>query len=77
MRVGLAGTTVIGWAEHLSPAWVVTAAITAFTAAVVTSGHAVLYKRDDRGAMMWVGLIWAIPLLMLTLATSIILVAMA
>lgn len=35
----------------------------ALAAAVVASGHAILYKRDDRGTMMWVGLIWALPLL--------------
>ena len=26
----------------------------------MASGHPVLYNSDDRGTMMWVGLIWAI-----------------
>jgi cardiolipin synthase len=54
---------VIEWAEHLSTASITVAAAVAVVAAVLASGHAVLYKRDDRGAMMWVGLIWAIPLM--------------
>lgn len=31
--------------------------------AVVASGHAVLYKRDSRAAVAWVGLIWLVPVL--------------
>ena len=53
----------IDWAEHLGAAWMAAAVLVALAAAVLTSGHAVIYKRDDRGAMMWVGLIWAIPFL--------------
>lgn len=30
--------------------------------AAVASGHAILYKRDSRGAAMWVGFIWFAPL---------------
>lgn len=52
----------IGSAQDMSVAWMVTAVLVALFAAVLASGHAVLYKRDDRGAMMWVGLIWAVPL---------------
>jgi len=29
---------------------------------VVAAGHAVLYKRDSRAALLWVGLIWLVPL---------------
>jgi cardiolipin synthase len=29
--------------------------------AVVASGHAILYKRDSRAAVAWVGLIWLVP----------------
>jgi cardiolipin synthase len=32
-------------------------------AAVIASGHAVLYKRDSRGAMLWVVVIWFVPIL--------------
>ncbi len=31
--------------------------------ALAASGHAVLYKRDARAAVAWVGLIWLVPLL--------------
>src|SRR5215472_13680449 len=29
---------------------------------VVASGHAVLYKRDSRSAIAWVGFVWLAPL---------------
>ncbi len=29
--------------------------------AIVASGHAILYKRDTRAAVSWVGLIWLVP----------------
>jgi cardiolipin synthase len=31
--------------------------------AILASGHAVLYKRDSRSAIAWVGFVWLIPLL--------------
>ncbi len=31
--------------------------------ALVTSAHAVLYKRDPRAAVLWIGVIWLVPLL--------------
>src|SRR5262245_37260838 len=33
-----------------------------FALALVGSAHAVLYKRDSRAAVLWVGIIWLIPL---------------
>lgn len=33
----------------------------AFLLAVLTSGHAIMYKRDSRSAVGWVGLIWLAP----------------
>ena len=30
---------------------------------VVASAHALLYKRDSRAAVSWVGLVWLVPLL--------------
>lgn len=30
--------------------------------ALIASGHAILYKRDDRAAVGWVGLIWLVPI---------------
>lgn len=34
---------------------------------IVASGHAVLYKRDSRAAIAWVGFIWLVPLVGATL----------
>src|SRR6516162_9539883 len=31
--------------------------------ATLASGHAVLYKRDSRAAIAWVGFVWLVPLL--------------
>jgi cardiolipin synthase len=39
--------------------WIVSALGTGL--ALVASGHAVLYKRDPRSAIGWVGLIWLVP----------------
>src|SRR5262245_39200271 len=48
----------------LSPlASIYVAVSAAILAAIVASGHAILYKRDSRGAMLWVGLVWFAPLL--------------
>lgn len=53
----------IAWAWHLGWLSIVVAGGAALTAALLTSAHAILYKRDDRGTMMWVGLIWAVPII--------------
>lgn len=39
--------------------WV--AAVLTVLLAVAASGHAILYKRDSRAAVAWVGLIWLVP----------------
>lgn len=31
--------------------------------ALIASGHAIIYKRDSRAAVAWVGLIWLVPIL--------------
>lgn len=36
-------------------------AVTALAAAVLASGHAVLYKRDSRSAAIWVAVVWLLP----------------
>ena len=46
-------------AHHL---WEITLAGLAILLAVAASGHAVLYKRDSRSAIAWVGFIWLVPL---------------
>jgi len=34
-----------------------------FVLALIASGHAILYKRDSRAAVLWTGFIWLMPLL--------------
>src|SRR5512143_3395753 len=43
-------------------AWHLVFAGIALLVSVVASGHAVLYKRDSRAAIAWVGFIWLVPL---------------
>jgi cardiolipin synthase len=50
-----------GW-ELGHYAWHLAFAGLAFVLAVAASGHAVLYKRDSRSAIAWVGFIWLVPL---------------
>ncbi len=47
--------------EILSGLWAVLAASLTLLAALLASGHAIIYKRDDRAAVGWVGLIWLVP----------------
>ena len=50
-----------GWAlAHY--AWHLVFAGVVLLVSVVTAGHAVLYKRDSRSAIAWVGFIWLVPL---------------
>jgi hypothetical protein len=42
--------------------WPYVAAALDIVVAVVLSAHAVLYKRDTRAAIGWVGLIWLAPI---------------
>ena len=51
-----------GW-PLTSSAWLHVGVVAAVLAALAASGHAVLYKRDSRGAVLWVGLIWGLPFL--------------
>jgi cardiolipin synthase len=43
--------------------WHLALAGLALLLSVVASGHAVLYKRDSRAAIGWVGFVWLVPLL--------------
>jgi cardiolipin synthase A/B len=43
-------------------AWHIALAALALLVALVASVHAVLYKRDSRAAIAWVGFIWLVPL---------------
>ncbi len=50
-----------GVLDVLGNIWNVTAAVLTLLLSVIASGHAVLYKRDSRAAIGWVGLIWLVP----------------
>jgi cardiolipin synthase A/B len=43
-------------------AWHIAFAGLALLVSVIASGHVVLYKRDSRAAIAWVGFIWLVPL---------------
>jgi len=47
--------------DWLASAWGITTAAATLGAAVVASGHAILYKRDTRATVLWVGFIWLAP----------------
>lgn len=43
--------------------WHVGFAVLALLLSVLASGHTVLYKRDSRAAIAWVGFVWLVPIL--------------
>ena len=43
--------------------WPLLTALAGVLISLLASGHAVLYKRDSRAAVAWVGLIWLVPFL--------------
>src|SRR5947209_554974 len=47
--------------QPLLDAWPWIASVLGTGLALVASGHAVLFKRDPRSAIGWVGLIWFVP----------------
>jgi cardiolipin synthase len=49
--------------DAISSLWPLLTAIAGFLVSMVATGHAVLYKRDSRAAVAWVGLIWLVPFL--------------
>ena len=42
--------------------WHIGVAILAVLLSILASGHAVLYKRDSRSVIAWVGFVWLVPL---------------
>ena len=48
--------------DWLASAWGWVAAVTTFGAALIASGHAIIYKRDTRGTVLWVSFIWLAPI---------------
>ncbi|MBE2213319.1 MAG: PLDc N-terminal domain-containing protein [Opitutaceae bacterium] len=47
--------------DWLASAWGIATATATLGAAVVASGHAILYKRDTRSTVLWVAFIWLAP----------------
>lgn len=54
-------TAAIHWVQ-VHGWWHLTLAAVDLLIAVFAAGHALLYKRDSRAAIAWVGLIWLVPL---------------
>ncbi|MGH8019333.1 MAG: phospholipase D-like domain-containing protein [Opitutaceae bacterium] len=52
----------MNWGEWVAGAWGVLVAAVTLTGAIAASGHAILYKRDTRATVLWVGFIWLAPL---------------
>jgi cardiolipin synthase len=50
------------WPTTIPMAWTYFFAVVTLLGAVAASVHAVLYKRDSRAAILWVGFIWLAPL---------------
>lgn len=51
----------MNWLDHLSEFWPHLVAGFDLLAAVLTSGHALLHKRDSRAATLWIGVVWLMP----------------
>jgi len=51
------------WLDHLNRYWPHIAAGFGLLAALLAAAHALLNKRDNRAAMLWLGIIWLLPAL--------------
>jgi cardiolipin synthase len=51
------------WLDQISRFWPHLAAGFEIVAALLTSFHAVLHKRDTRAATLWIGVVWLVPIL--------------
>jgi cardiolipin synthase len=47
----------------LGNVWPAVAAVLTFLLSLITSAHIVLYKRDSRAAVAWVGMVWFVPVI--------------
>jgi cardiolipin synthase len=50
------------WIDRFSGGWTALAATLTVLLSLAAAGHALLYKRDSRSAVLWVGFIWFVPL---------------
>lgn len=53
----------MNWAVELGKIWHWIVAALTLVLSLLASGHAILYKRDSRAAIGWIGFIWFVPLL--------------
>ncbi len=53
----------VGFPTDLSSYWQFFLLLISLGIALTASGHAILWKRDSRSALIWVSLIWALPFL--------------
>jgi cardiolipin synthase A/B len=51
------------WLDQLATFWPHIAAGFDFLAALLASIHAILNKRDSRAALLWIGVVWLLPVL--------------
>lgn len=58
----LTGTQHMDWVNQLAGVWQYLVAVLTALVSLLGSAHAVLYKRDSRAAVLWVGFIWLVPL---------------
>lgn len=49
--------------EQLLNLWPILVSVLALGMAVITAAHAVMYRRDSRSALLWVGLVWLAPII--------------
>ena len=49
--------------DALFALWPLLTALVGIVVSMIATGHAVLYKRDSRAAVAWVGVIWLVPFL--------------
>lgn len=53
----------MGWMGSLADIWPQVAVALSVFIAIVTSGNAILFKRDSRSAVIWVAFIWLAPII--------------
>jgi cardiolipin synthase A/B len=55
------GNEMNGW-ERVTDVWQLAVAVFSIVFSLIAAAHAVMYRRDSRAALAWVGFIWVVPL---------------
>jgi cardiolipin synthase len=50
------------WTEHMAWGWQYFVAALTLVLSLLAGGHALLYKRDTGGVVLWMGFVWLVPL---------------